>query len=494
MTRRDAGKLALAGLAATSVLKATPDICQLSAVEMARRIRAKDLSAREALAAHLEQIERVNPKVNAIVTLVAEQAIESARQADEAFAQGKAVGPLHGLPIAHKDLQPTKGVRTTFGSRIYKDFVPASDSLLVERIRNAGAIMLGKTNAPEFGAGSQTFNEVFGATLNPYDTTKTCGGSSGGAAVSLACRMLPIADGSDLGGSLRNPGNFCNVVGLRPSLGRVPGWPSGMAWSGLSVDGPMARSVADVAFFLSAIAGPDPRAPISIEQPGSRFAAPLGRDFKGVRVGWWKNLGGIPVDRRVKDVVNAQRRVFESLGCIVEEAEPDFSGADETFKTLRFWQQYMAAVANPDRLHHRELIKDTVLFEIDHGEKLTGADVGRAEMKRTELYHRVRQFMERYEFFILPVNQVPPFDVKQPYPTEIEGVKMTTYIDWMKSCYYISLTGNPAMSVPAGFTAEGLPVGIQIVGRHHDEWSLLQMAHAFEQASSLPKRFPRVAV
>jgi amidase len=494
MTRRDAGKLALAGLAATSALEATPDICELSAVEMARRIRSKDLSAREALKAHLEQIERVNPKVNAIVTLIAEQAIEHARQADEALAQGKPVGPLHGLPIAHKDLQPTKGVRTTFGSRIYKDYLPPADSILVERVRNAGAIMLGKTNVPEFGAGSQTFNEVFGATLNPYDVTKTCGGSSGGAAVSLACRMLPIADGSDLGGSLRNPGNFCNVVGLRPSPGRVPSWPSGNAWGSLSVEGPMARSVADVAFFLSALAGPDPRAPISIEQPGSRYSAPLGRDFKGVRVGWWKNLGGLPVDHRVKEVVNAQRRVFESLGCVVEEAEPDFSGADETFKTLRFWQQYMAAVANPDRLKHRELIKDTVLFEIDHGEKLSGEDVGRAEMKRTELYHRVRQFMERYEFFVLPVNQVPPFDVKTPYPTEIEGVKMTTYIDWMKSCYYISLVGNPAMSVPAGFTPEGLPVGIQIVGRHHDEWSLLQMAHAFEQASALPKRLPQVAV
>jgi amidase len=281
---------------------------------------------------------------------------------------------------------------------------------------------------------------------------------------------------------------------MRPSPGRVPSWPSGLAWSPLAVEGPMARSVADVAFFLAAIAGPDSRSPISIEQPGSRFASPLGRDFKGVRVAWWKNLGGLPVDRRVKDVVNAQRRVFESLGCAVEEAEPDFSGADETFKTLRFWQQYMATVNNPDRLRHRDLIKDTVLFEIDRGQKLTGADVGLAEMKRGEIYERVRQFMDRYEFFVLPVNQVPPFDVKTPYPTEIEGVKMTTYIDWMKSCYYISLVGNPAMSVPAGFTPEGLPVGIQIVGRHHDDWGLLQMAYAFEQASGLPKRLPQVAV
>ena len=460
---------------------------------MQRRIRAKDLSAREALNAHLKQIEQVNPKVNAIVTLVAERAMERAREADESLARGHAIGPLHGLPIAHKDLQPTKGVRTTFGSRIYKDFVPPSDSLLVERIRNAGAIMLGKTNTPEFGAGSQTFNEVFGATLNPYDVTKTCGGSSGGAAVSLACRMLPIADGSDLGGSLRNPANFCNVVGFRPSPGRVPSWPTAMGWGSLAVEGPMARSVADVAFFLSAIAGPDARSPISIDELGSRFAAPLSREFKGVRIAWWKNLGGVPVDPRVKDVVNAQRRVFESLGCVVEEAEPDFSGADDAFKTLRFWQTHMATLANPARAEHRELTKDTVLWEMDHGAKLTAADIGLAEMKRTALYHRVREFMQRYEFFVLPVNQVPPFDVKQPYPTEIAGVKMATYIDWMKSCYYISLVGNPAMSVPAGFTPEGLPVGIQIVGRHHDDWGLLQMGHAFEQARALPKRVPDLA-
>ena len=243
------------------------------------------------------QIERVNPTVNAIVTLIAEQALERAREADEALARGEPAGALHGLPIAHKDLQLTKGIRTTFGSRIYKDFIPQTDSLLVERIRDAGAILLGKTNTPEFGAGSQTFNEVFGATLNPYDTTKTCGGSSGGAAVALACHMLPIADGSDLGGSLRNPANFCNVVGFRPSPGRVPVWPAAMGWSSLAVEGPMARTVADVAFFLAAIAGPDARSPISIEEPGARFARPLGRDFKGVRVAWWRDLGGLPCDR-----------------------------------------------------------------------------------------------------------------------------------------------------------------------------------------------------
>ncbi|HWB95302.1 MAG TPA: amidase [Bryobacteraceae bacterium] len=491
LTRREAGKLVGAGLAAVSAAAATPEICQMSAVEMARRLRGKQLSARDALAAHLKQIERVNPKVNAIVTLVADQAAERARQADEALARGHALGPLHGMPIAHKDLQPTKGIRTTFGSRIYQDFVPTEDSLLIDRIRRAGAVTLGKTNTPEFGAGSQTFNEVFGATHNPYDLTKTCGGSSGGAAVSLACRMLPLADGSDMGGSLRNPANFCGVVGLRTSPGRVPAWPVGMAWFPLSVEGPMGRSVADVAFFLSAIAGPDPRAPLSLSEPGSVFARPLERSFKGVRVAWWKDLGGIPVDARVKQLVNAQRRVFESLGCIVEEAEPDFTGTDETFKVLRSWA-FTLRMSDLVK-QHRELVKDSILWEVDRGEKLTAMEVGRAEVRHTELYQRVRQFLERYEYFVLPVSQVPPFDIHQPYVTEIEGVKMGTYVDWMKSCYYISTVGNPALSVPCGFTAEGLPVGIQIVGRHRDDWGLLQMGHAFEQAAGVSRHLPAVA-
>ena len=469
----------------------TPEICQLSAAELARQIRIKQLSAREAVYAHLSQIERVNAKVNAIVTLIPEQAIERARQADEAQANGGPTGPLHGLPIAHKDLQPTAGIRTTFGSPIYKDFVPETDSLLVERIRDAGAIAIGKTNTPEFGAGSQTFNEVFGATLNPYDTSRTCGGSSGGAAVALACRMIPIADGSDLGGSLRNPASFCNVVGLRPSPGRVPAWPKLLAWSTLAVEGPMARTVSDVAFFLSAIAGPDPRSPISLGESGKRFADPLDRDFSGVRIAWWKDLGGIPVDERVKAIVNAQRRVFELLGCIVEEGEPDFAGADEIFKSLRAW---LFAVQADDKRQHRHLVKDTILWEIDRGDRLMASEIGKAEMMRTELYHRMRRFLQSYEFFVLPVSQIPPFDVRQPYVDEIAGVPMQTYIDWMKSCYYISLVGNPALSVPCGFTEDGLPIGIQIVARHRDDWGLLQMGHAFEQAAALPPRLPPAAL
>jgi len=330
--------------------------------------------------------------------------------------------------------------------------------------------------------------------LNPYDLSKTCGGSSGGAAVALACRMLPIADGGDLGGSLRNPANFCNVVGFRPSPGSVPVWPAALGWSTMSVEGPMARTVADAAFFLSALAGPDARSPISIDEPGAKFARPLDRDFRGVRVAWWKDLGGLPVDAHVREVVDAQCRVFESLGCIVERTEPDFEGADETFKTLRYAMSHLASVAFPDRMKNRELVKDTILWETERGEKLTGSEVMLAELKRTELFHRMRHFLERYEFFVLPVSQVPPFDVHQHYPTEIAGVKMETYIDWMKSCYYISLTASPAISVPAGFTPDGLPVGIQIVGRHRDDWGVLQMAHAFEQARNLGTTLPAATV
>jgi amidase len=465
-------------------------ICFMTATELAQRIRQKELSAREVMAAHLAHIERVNPQVNAIVTYLPERGMAGARAADEQLARGAAVGPLHGLPMAHKDLVDTQGIRTTRGSPIYKDHVPTENALIVERLQQAGAITIGKTNTPEFGAGAQTFNEVFGATRNPYDLTKTCGGSSGGAAVALACGMLPIADGSDTGGSLRNPANFCNIVGFRTAPGRVPVYPRNVAWYPISVQGPMARTVQDVALLLSVMAGPDPRSPIAIAEPGSTFNVPLGRDFKGVRMAWSRDLGGLPVDPRVTRVLDAQRQVFESLGGIVEEDEPDFRDADEVFKVWRAWN---FALSYGDLLQkHRHLIKDTVIWNTEEGLKLTGPQLGQAERQRTELYHRVRRFMARYEFLICPVNQVPPFDITTPYVTEINGVPMATYIDWMKSCYYITITGHPAISVPCGFTPEGLPVGVQIVGRHQDELGVLQLAYAFEQATQCWKQRPTV--
>jgi amidase len=468
------------------------EICFLTATELTRRIRAKELSATEVMEAHLTQIERVNPKVNAIVTFLPEQALEQARAADNSLAKGKDVGPLHGLPVAHKELTPTKGIRTTLGSLAFKDFIPEEDGLIIERLKNAGAITVGKTNTPEFGAGSQTYNEVFGETLNPYDTSRTCGGSSGGAAVALACGMIPIADGSDMGGSLRNPASFCNVVGLRPSPGRVPTWPSFAGWFTFAVEGPMARTIQDTALMLSTIAGPDPRSPIAISEPGSLFSQPLKRSFKRVRVAWSRDLGGLPVDPQVTGVIDAQRPVFESLGCRIDDGEPDFSDADEIFKVWRAW--YFALVLSELLETQRDKLKDAVIWNIEEGMKLSGPQTGEAERKRTELYQRVRKFMETHEFLILPVSQVPPFDVGQRYVKEINGQKMETYIDWMKSCYYITTTGFPAISVPCGFTKDGLPVGVQIVGRHQDDLGVLQLAYAFEQASGFWKQKPPVVL
>lgn len=486
ITRRQAAGIVGAALAAPLLAEGVSDICSLTAVEMARLIREKKLSAREAMAAHLKRIDQINPKVNAIVTLAAGPAMENARKADEAQARGAELGPLHGLPVAHKDLVETKGMRTTFGSLLFRDNVPEHDEWIVESIRNAGAIALGKTNTPEFGAGSQTFNRVFGATRNPYDLTKTCGGSSGGAAVSLACRMLPIADGSDAGGSLRNPAAFCNVVGFRPSPGRV----ASHGWSTIPVYGPMARTASDVALFLSAIAGPDPRCPISLGEPPRQFREPLDRGFKGARVAWFRDLGGVPFDPRVRAVVNSRRKAFEDLGCVVEEAEPDFTGADQAFKTLRAWG--FAAAQEENVRRHRDLFKDTLLWEVDRGVKLSSMEIARAELLRLEIWERMRLFMEKYEYFILPTTQVPPFDVDLPYPEEVDGVRMATYIDWMKACWYISTVENPAISAPAGFTPEGLPVGLQIVGRRRKDRSVLQLAHAFTQAVNVGVKRPDV--
>jgi amidase len=467
------------------------DICFMSAIEMAALIRAGKLSAREVLAAHLQQIERVNPKVNAIVTLVAERAADAAAKADEMQAKKKALGPLHGLPVSHKDLFETRDIRTTFGSLLYKDHIPTEDDIVVERIGRAGAITIGKTNTPEFGAGSQTFNKVFGATHNPYDLTKTCGGSSGGAAVALACGLTPVASGSDTGGSLRNPAAFCNVVGFRPSAGRVPNPKAAFAWSTLSTSGCLGRSVADLAFVLSTLAGPDPRAPLSIDEPGEHFARPLDRTFKGLRVAWFKDLGGVPFDSRVRTVVDAHRKTFESLGCIVEQAEPDFAPAEISFRTLRAWN---SANAYGERLRQNaDAFKDTLKGEIEEGLRLSGTDLARAETAHGQLWRRFQAFLEKYEYFVLPTTQLPPFDVNAPFPTEIAGVKFDNYIDWMKSCWYISATGNPAASVPAGFTPEGLPVGIQIVGRNKQDFSVLQMAHAFEKSTGFGKKRPAFA-
>ncbi|HET6501486.1 MAG TPA: amidase [Amycolatopsis sp.] len=465
------------------------DICFLTAQELKAALAAKELSAREVVRAHLDQIERVNPKVNAIVTLVADRALADAKAADERAAAGAELPPLHGIPATHKDLHETAGIRTTYGSPLRADFVPEQDELIIERMRAAGVITLGKTNVPEFGAGSHTFNPVFGVTRNPYDTGRSAGGSSGGAAVALACGMCPIADGSDTGGSLRNPASFNNVVGFRPSPGRVPTYPAQLGWTTLNTSGPMARTVADTALLLSAIAGPDPRSPISLEEPGASFARPLAADPRGLRVAWSPDLGGqVPVEPEVAAVVEDSARVFADLGCAVERDCPDFTGADEVFRTLRAWQFEVSF----GPLLETGGLKETIRWNTLEGRRLTGSDLGRAEVLHTELFHRIREFFTRYDILLLPVSQVPPFGIDQEYPTEVAGVPMRTYLDWMGSAYLISATGCPALSVPGGFTPGGLPVGVQLVGPHRADFAVLRAGHAFEQATGFARRRPAV--
>ena len=466
------------------------DLCFLSATEQSGLIRSKKISASQLIRAHLDQIERLNPTLNAIVTLTAESAMAEAASADKKTAANEAVGLLHGLPVAHKDLFLTKGVRTTFGSLAFKDFVPDVDSLPVERLKKAGGISLGKTNTPEFGAGSQTFNAVFGSTPNPYDVTKTCGGSSGGGAVALASGMISIADGTDLGGSLRNPASFCNLVGIRPSVGRVPSWPESLGWYTMSVPGPMARTVQDVALAMAAMSGPDDRSPISLEAPGEMFLNPLARSFKGCKIAFSANLGGLPVEPEVAKVIESTRAVFQDLGCEVINDEPNISEADEIFMLWRAWRTELRIT--PLLKEHRAQIKDTVIWNAEQGLPITGPQLVRAEAKRTELYHRMREFFKKYDFLVLPVSQVAPFSIDQEYPAEINGIKMNTYIDWQKSAYHISAMGNPAISVPAGFTGDHLPVGIQIVGRHRDDFGILQLAYAFEQKTQFAQRRPPI--
>ncbi|MEU2235133.1 amidase [Streptomyces vietnamensis] len=465
------------------------EICALDAVDLATRVRRGELSAREVLQAHLDRIERHNPDVNAIVTLDAEGALAAAADADERQARGEELGPLHGLPIAFKDTHATRGMRTTHGSPLFAQYVPHENDLLVQRIQDAGAIRIGKTNVPEFAAGSHTFNPLFGATRNPYDLTRSAGGSSGGAAAALAAGFQPLADGSDMGGSLRNPASFCNVVGLRPTPGRVPSHPTGNPWDTMSVAGPMGRTVADTALLLSVMAGPDPRVPISLDEPGAGFRAPLARGTAKLRVAFAPDLGGrVPVDRDVRDVIERQARVFEDLGCAVTEDCPDLDGAEDVFRTLRAQEFHhgLGALLDSDRAS----LKSSIVWNIEEGRRLTGADLIRARTGHARIHLAATAFFQRYDVLIAPVSQVTPFPVEWEYPTDIDGELQHTYLDWMRSAYFITVLGSPALSVPAGFTPTGLPVGLQIVGPPRAERTVLETGAAYEAATGHGHRRP----
>ncbi|WP_408895726.1 amidase family protein [Nocardioides sp. R1-1] len=474
------------------------DLTRARARELVEGQQRGDFSAREVLAAHLDRIDRVNPVVNALVTIDREGAEAAAAAADAETARRRAEGrplrPLHGVPIAFKDTHATAGMRTTYGSPLHREHVPAADDEVVRRIADAGAVRVGKTNVPEFAAGSHTFNEVFGATHNPYAVGRTAGGSSGGAAAALAAGFQPVADGSDMGGSLRNPASMCNVVGLRPTPGRIADPATGMAFTPLAVSGPMGRTVDDTALLLGVMAGPHRDDPLS--DHGGDLAAELAGgvdpvDLRGLRVAWAPTLGErVTVERQVLDVLEPAVKVFAGLGADVEEACLDLDGSDDAFRTLR--------AAEFDLLWGELLderpadLKPDLAWNIREGRRLSGRDVMRAFAEVTRLHRAAHTFFDEYDVLLAPVSQVAPFPVEIPWPTDIEGSVQHTYLDWMAASYLLTPLGVPAISVPAGFTPDGLPVGLQIVTRARTESTLLGIAAAFEAATGHGRCAPRL--
>lgn len=466
------------------------EITGLSARALALAIRSKDLSAREALEAHLSQIEKVNPRINAIVTLDADAAYAAASAADDLTMSGvEQLPPLHGVPLTHKDTHNTKGLRTTHGSLVFKDNIPDDDDLVIGRLKAAGVVTTGKSNVPEFAAGSHTFNEVFGTTTNPYAPQLSAGGSSGGVAAAIAARIQPVGDGSDMGGSLRLPASFCNVAGLRPSAGVVPNPGSPNLWSWLGRTGAMAREVADIALIMSAIAGPHMRSPLPCPVAPGRFTEPLQRDLTGLRIAWSPDFGlGLPVDNEVRRVLESQLAVFADLGAHVEEAAPDLREADRVFRNARAFD--FALTLGDLVKEHGDLIKPEIRWNVEQGWELSGQDCIETALARTRLEHQVQNFFESYDVFATPCAQVLPFDAAQRYPESINGVQLANYLDWMRSASLISATGLPALSVPAGFSESGLPVGMQLSMNHAQDFELLQVGHAFEQATGFAQQPP----
>ena len=487
---------AMGDASASAAEAAAPsDIVMLDAGALAKAIQARKVSCVEVMGAYLDHIDRANPHVNAIVALQdRSDLLRQAKSRDTQLARREAVGPLHGFPHAVKDLQPVKGIRYTQGSPIFKDFVATSDSIVVERMRNAGAIFIGKTNTPEFGLGSHTFNPVYGVTRNAWDQTKSAGGSSGGAAVSLALRMLPLADGSDYGGSLRNPAGWNNVVGFRTSAGRVPVHAREDWLPSMGVTGPMARSVSDLAMLLAVQAGYDPRAPLSMESSPEQFRGSLKADIRGKRIAWTGDFKGfIPCEPGVLETCRTALKTFENLGCVVEEAIPDYplEKVWQAFIRLRGWQQGGGLLAFYNDPARRPLLKPEAVYEIETGLKLSAADIMADSIVRSEWGQAVRQLFDRYDYLIAPTAQLFPFQAEETWPREVAGHRMQTYHEWMKGVCLVTMAGCPALAVPAGFSAKGLPIGVQIVAPVHQELACLQLGAAYEAAGpDWMKRMP----
>jgi amidase len=481
------------------------DLTWLSTRELAHLIATGEVSSEEAVRAHYARIEEVNPVINAIVTTDAERALNEARAADarlvQARAQGRPVPPLHGVPMTHKDTHDTAGMRTTFGSPVYADRVPEQDDLVVARLRAAGVITTGKSNVPEFAAGAHTFNPVFGTTVNPYDPTKSVAGSSGGVGAALATGIQASGDGSDMGGSLRTPASFNNVVGMRPSNGRIPHTPPGNAWSWLAQKGFMARTVGDVALLMSVGSGPTPYGPCSVDEPGSVFDLPelaLGADhqpdLRGLRVGLAPDLGGLlEVEAEVAGVATAAGAVLAALGARVDETCPDLREADEVFRVQRaydfvtaYGDVVRAETARPDGGR----IKQAVVWNTRMGFELGVEDLVAKDAARGRLWQATSDYFSRYDVLVTVTAQALPFDAELEYPQAINGRTMENYLEWMRAVTLISATGCPAISVPGGFSGNGLPIGIQLVAAPGKDVELLRVAHAFETATGHAQRHP----
>jgi len=480
------GPLAAPSPAVANTATALPELLSLNALDLSQKIRSKQVSCVEAMQTYLVHIDRLNPKVNAIVSLQpADVLLQQAKERDAQLARGEILGWMHGFPHAVKDLAPTKGIRTSQGSPLL-DSVPDHDEIFVERLRRAGVILIGKTNVPEMGFGSQSYNPVFGTTLNAYDQTKCAGGSSGGAAVSLALRMLPVADGSDMMGSLRNPAGFNNVFGFRASYGRVPSLGSELFLHTLSVEGPMGRSIPDVAMLLSVMAGTDPRAPFSIEQDSAIFAQSLKRDFRGTRIAWLGNFDGyLEMQPGILELCQKSFPAFESAGCIVEPARPDFSMEQlwSAWLTLRHALSAggLATLYNDPK--KRAKLKPEIQWEIEGGLNITAVEFQNASQVRSDWYRALQKLFTRYEYLLLPSAQVFPFDAQIHWPAAINGKKMDTYHRWMEVVLPATMADLPAISVPVGFGPTGLPMGMQVIGKHNADLAVLQLAYAYEQAA-----------
>jgi amidase len=461
------------------------------ATELRRLIREREISPVELVKQVLQRIEQVNPVVNAYCTVAAEQALVAAREAEEAIARGAALGPLHGIPIAIKDMSLTAGIRTTFGSRLYADYVPTEDSLDVARLKQAGAVVVGKTNTPEFAAGPNTLNALFGATRNPWSLERSAGGSSGGSAVALACGLAPLANGGDLGGSLRIPASVCGVVGFRTSPGRVPMYPSAWTSESFLVVGPMARTVRDVALMLSVTAGPDDRVPISLDEPGAVFEHAAEGSVRGLRVAWSPDLGVGRVDPEVARIVEAACRRFEEAGCSVDAAQPEIGELRPMIATFR---ALGTAAGTPELLERADEVDNPLLREfLKRPGELTGVEVARAGFEHSRYLERIAEFFDRYDLLVTPTTPTAAYMLDEMYPPEIDGQPVADAIDAMMVTYAITMAGLPAISVPAGFTAAGLPIGMQIVGGRHAEALVLRAAAAFEGIAPWAHHRPPVA-